>query len=114
MTTRRKVLVGVGVVLLGAAVVAANLYYKKADGKIVAVESIKKRDLEAIVSASGKIQPKTHVNISADTMGRVTELAVDEGDRVKRGPVPAADRSAQPAERRPARRSRRWPPPKPR
>ncbi len=85
MTTGKKVMIGVGVVLLGAAVVAANLYYKKADGKIVAVEAIKKRDLESIVSASGKIQAKTQVNISADTMGRVTELAVEEGDVVKRG-----------------------------
>ena len=37
------------------------------------------------MSASGKIQAKRDVNISADTMGRVTELAVDEGDRVKKG-----------------------------
>jgi HlyD family secretion protein len=37
------------------------------------------------VSASGKIQPKRFVNISADTMGRVTGLAVNEGDRVARG-----------------------------
>ena len=37
------------------------------------------------MSASGKIQPKRSVNISADTMGRVTDLAVDEGDRVKKG-----------------------------
>ena len=38
-----------------------------------------------MVSASGKIQPKRFVNISADTMGRVTELAVNEGDRIKKG-----------------------------
>ena len=37
------------------------------------------------MSASGKIQPKTLVNISADTMGRVTGLAVNEGDRVTKG-----------------------------
>ena len=36
------------------------------------------------MSASGKIQPKHLVNISADTMGRVTNLAVEEGDRVKK------------------------------
>src|SRR5213078_3761067 len=36
-------------------------------------------------SASGKIQAKRAVNISADTMGRVTTLAVEEGDRVKKG-----------------------------
>jgi HlyD family secretion protein len=37
------------------------------------------------VSASGKVQPKTQVNISANTTGRVTRLAVDEGQRVKAG-----------------------------
>ena len=37
------------------------------------------------MSASGKIQPKRLVNISADTPGRVVNLAVNEGDRVKKG-----------------------------
>ena len=37
------------------------------------------------MSASGKIQAKRTVNISADNMGRVTQLSVEEGDRVKRG-----------------------------
>ena len=41
--------------------------------------AVRQRDLEAIVSASGTIQPKRSVNVSADTMGRVTELAVEEG-----------------------------------
>ena len=35
------------------------------------------RDLEAIVSASGKIQPKRLVNITAETPGRVVDLAVN-------------------------------------
>ena len=47
-----------------------------------------------IVSASGKIQPKRFVNISADTSGRVVDLAVNEGDRVDAGSVPDANRSA--------------------
>jgi len=63
----------------------ANVKFKKKDGVTVNTEAIQKRRLEAIVSASGKIQPKTLVNISADTMGRVTGLAVNEGDRVAKG-----------------------------
>ena len=51
----------------------------------ITVETIKARDLEAVVSASGKIQPKRLVNISADTSGRVVNLAVNEGDRVAQG-----------------------------
>ena len=66
----------------GAAATFAN---RGDQGTIVTAESVQKRDLEAIVSASGKIQPKKTVNISAQTMGRVTRLAVEEGDRVKAG-----------------------------
>src|SRR4029453_1073755 len=55
------------------------------DPPAVAVEEARSRDLEAIVSASCKIQPKRQVNISANTMGRVTRLAVEEGQRVRAG-----------------------------
>jgi HlyD family secretion protein len=51
----------------------------------VTAEALRKRDLEAVVSASGKIQAKRFVNMSAVQMGRVTKLAVEEGDRVKAG-----------------------------
>jgi HlyD family secretion protein len=65
---------------------AAASFARRGDtGIVVTVETIQKRDLEAIVSASGKIDPKKTVNISAQTMGRVTQLAVKEGDRVRAG-----------------------------
>jgi HlyD family secretion protein len=73
-------------VLLVAAGAAAAAFARRGDqGITVTVETIQKRDLEAIVTASGKIQPEKTVNISAQTMGRVTRLAVEEGDRVKAG-----------------------------
>ena len=58
---------------------------RKAKPSRVNAEGVKKRDLEAIVTASGTIQAKRFVNISAVQMGRVTRLAVEEGDRVKAG-----------------------------
>src|SRR6478609_11444488 len=83
--SRKNVLIAIVVVLIGAGVVAANLYYKKDKGLSVTTESIKTRDLEAIVSAAGKIQAKRTINVSSDTVGRVINLAVNEGDRVKVG-----------------------------
>src|SRR5947208_6649881 len=83
--SRKNVLIVSGIVLLAAAVIAANLYFKKEKGLTVTTDVIKTRDLEAIVSASGKIQPKRLVNISADTPGRVVNLAVNEGDRIHVG-----------------------------
>jgi HlyD family secretion protein len=85
MTRKKKVLIGAGIVVVLGAVAFANFKFKRVDGIAVHVEAVQKRKLDAIVSASGKIQPKRFVNISADTSGRVTELAVNEGDRVKRG-----------------------------
>jgi HlyD family secretion protein len=82
---RQKIAIGVGIAVLAIAVFALNLYFKRNKGPEVQVEVIERRDLVAIVSASGKIQPKRLVNISADTVGRVTRLAVDEGEPVKAG-----------------------------
>ena len=82
---RRNILIALAVVLVGGALVAANLFFKKDPALVVTVETIKARDLESIVSASGKIQPKKLVNIAAETSGRVVDLAVDEGDTVKTG-----------------------------
>ncbi len=82
---RKKIIIGVLVLVVAAAMIGANVYFKRDPGVAVQVEKIQKRDLEAIVSASGKIRAKRSVNISANTMGRVTKLAVEEGSRVKAG-----------------------------
>src|SRR5438046_1631904 len=83
--TGRNLLTALGIFVLGGALVAANLWFRSTPGVLVTVEQVKTRDLEAIVSSSGKIQPKRLVNISADTSGRVVNLAVNEGDRVTKG-----------------------------
>jgi HlyD family secretion protein len=82
---RRNIIIGLTLVLLVAAGVGGAVWYKRKPALVVTTETIKARDLEAIVSASGKIQPKRLVNISADTPGRVVNLAVDEGHRVTKG-----------------------------
>jgi HlyD family secretion protein len=85
MSRNKKILIGVGVVVVLGAIVFANLKFKRQTGTTVNVEAVQKRDLQAIVSASGKIQPQRLVNISADTMGRVTDLKIEEGQRVTKG-----------------------------
>src|SRR5256714_4533034 len=83
--SRKNVLITLAVVLVAAAVVGVNIYFKRDKGVTVTTETIRTGDLEAIVSASGKIQPKRLVNITAETAGRVVNLAVNEGDRIKIG-----------------------------
>jgi HlyD family secretion protein len=83
--TRKKVVIAVGVLVVLGALAFVNLKYARSNAVSVTAEKVEKRDLEAIVSASGKIQPKRSVNISADTMGRVVNLAINEGDVVTKG-----------------------------
>jgi HlyD family secretion protein len=85
LTRNKKIMIGAGVAVVLAGVAYANVRFKRVEGVTVNTEKIQKRDLQAIVSASGKIQPKRFVNISADTSGRVTDLAVNEGERVTKG-----------------------------
>jgi HlyD family secretion protein len=85
MTRAKKSLVGVGILVVLGGLAYANFQFKRTPGTEVTTEKIERRDLEAIVSASGKIQPKKSVQISAETVGKVVNLAVNEGDMVKAG-----------------------------
>lgn len=47
--------------------------------------AVELRELTATVRASGTIQPKRQVNVSANAIGTITSLAVEEGQRVQAG-----------------------------
>lgn len=51
----------------------------------VRVDAVQARDLVASVTASGQIQPRTKVAVSAEVQGRIVRLPVKEGDLVKVG-----------------------------
>jgi HlyD family secretion protein len=85
LSRRKKIFMAVAAVLVIGAAGGYAWWAKRSAAPTVTVETIRMRDLEALVSASGKIQPKRFVNISADTSGRVVDLAVNEGDRVAPG-----------------------------
>src|SRR5881409_4086117 len=85
MSKRNKVLVGSGAVALIAILVVVSAGARRDRGVEVRFEKVAKRDLVAAVTASGKIQPKKQVDISADITGRITRIAVREGDFVQKG-----------------------------
>ena len=85
MSKRGKVLVGAGVAVVIAGLVVISAGARRDRGAAVRFEKVGHRDLVAAVTASGKIQPKKKVDISADITGRITRIAVREGDLVTRG-----------------------------
>ena len=71
-------------------VLVGGLFFLSASKKAnrateVRIEKVGRRDLVATVTASGRIDAKTSVDISADITGRITEIAVHEGDLVRKG-----------------------------
>jgi HlyD family secretion protein len=86
MSRRMKLGLIAGIVLLViGGLVAFRINKKKHQGTEVRLERVARRDLVSAVTASGKIQAKTSVDISADITGRIIDIAVREGDLVKRG-----------------------------
>ena len=86
MSRRMKVGLVVAIVVLAVAgVVAFRINRSRNAATEVRLEQVSRRDLVSAVTASGKIEAKTSVDISADITGRIIDIAVREGDVVKRG-----------------------------
>ena len=85
MSKRNKVLLGGGGAVLLVLLVIVSASAKREKGVEVRFETVGRRDLVAAVTASGKIQPKKKVDVSADITGRITRIAVREGDFVQKG-----------------------------
>jgi HlyD family secretion protein len=75
---------GLLVVAVGA-IVALGAAKSKNKAVEVRLEQVGTRDLVAVVTASGKIEPDTKVDILSDIQGRITRIGVKEGDLVRKG-----------------------------
>ncbi len=86
MSKKKKLLlVAGGLVVIAAAAVAWKAKNGQR-GKIeVQVEPVAARQIVQTVTATGRIQPVTQVNISADVSAKITRLAVEEGSWVEKG-----------------------------
>lgn len=84
MTRAKKLwIIGASLAILVAFSVAMASRGEKGAG--VQVAPVGREDLQAKVSANGKVQAVTKADISANMVGQVTRLAVKEGDIVKKG-----------------------------
>ncbi len=85
MKTKTKIFIGAGAGLLITVLVLVNLKRSSSSEIKVEAEKIKRTDVVSIVTANGKVKPKTEVKISASISAQIIDLPVEEGDRVKRG-----------------------------
>lgn len=82
----KRILIGVGIVLVLGAVVALSLRGGRGSkGTKVYTEAAARRDISRLVKASGEINPRLKVNLSAHVVGKIEKLFVEEGDTVELG-----------------------------
>jgi HlyD family secretion protein len=82
---KRKIIWVVAVVAVLAAVGGFAMSRRGPKPKGVQTAKVERQDLQAKVSANGKVQATKKVDISATVPGQVIHLAVREGDFVKKG-----------------------------
>ena len=82
----KKFLIGAVVVLALGGIVFASLRAGGDDkGAKIYAEPVATRDVSQVVKASGELQPRIQVNISAHVIGKIDKLYVVEGDSIQRG-----------------------------
>jgi len=82
---KKKILIGSGAFILGAVIVIASIKGSGTKGESVYAELAKSRNIQAIVTATGEVDPKVKVNISAHIVGKIERLYFKEGDMVRKG-----------------------------
>ena len=82
---KRWIWIGAGVLVVLALVGVSIARQSGSKATAVQFARVRTEDITSTVRAPGKIEPRTQVKISADLMGKIVRLAVQEGDQVKRG-----------------------------
>jgi HlyD family secretion protein len=85
MKKKKKIIIILAALVVVVAVVLANVLKSGEKTFTVQAEEVEKGDLTSVVTAYGKIVPRTDVQISAYVPAKIVKLPVKEGDRVKRG-----------------------------
>lgn len=86
MTRRTKVGIFVGILVLVVAGLFVMSRARAANAATeVRIETVARRDLVSAVTASGRIEAKSQVDVSADILGRIIRIGVQEGDWVTKG-----------------------------
>jgi HlyD family secretion protein len=82
-----KWVLGIGGAVIVAGAVIASVKMSQRGVVTVQTGKVTKQDLVSQVTASGEIKPRDYYNVGANVMGRIVEIGVKEGDRVRKGQV---------------------------
>jgi HlyD family secretion protein len=81
----KKTLIITGAAVLVGLIIFGSIRGGGSSGEKVYVEPATARNIQAIVTAPGEIDPKVKVNISAHIVGKIEKIYFKEGDNVRKG-----------------------------
>ena len=84
MSRRKKIIAGVLALVIVAIIVVVSVKKRQSTGTSVTMAKVQRLDLTSKVTANGRIDAKRKVDLSANVMGQIVNLAVREGDTVKK------------------------------
>src|SRR5687768_15498604 len=85
MKRRTKIIIAIVAILAIAGITGASIAPRGKEGTPVTFGKVERTDLTSKVSSNGQIDAQRKVDLSANVMGQIVNLAVREGDVVKKG-----------------------------
>ncbi|MFH1214298.1 MAG: efflux RND transporter periplasmic adaptor subunit [Candidatus Neomarinimicrobiota bacterium] len=82
---RKKILILILIVIAVSGIIFMNMNKKKEKPLAVQTEKVSRQRIVQTVNASGSLEPVSEVKISANVAARITNIAVKEGNIVKKG-----------------------------
>ena len=82
---KRILIIVAGLLVLGGILAASMKAGSAKKGVRVYAEAAARRDIQQVVKATGEIDPRTKVNISAHVVAKIEKLFVNEGDWIEKG-----------------------------
>ncbi|NIM58932.1 MAG: biotin/lipoyl-binding protein, partial [Candidatus Aminicenantes bacterium] len=84
--SKKKIIIGsIAILVIGVMIILISTRNKGNQGIAVETAKVERQKIVETVTATGRIQPKTKVKISADVAAKITGLNVKEGEWVEKG-----------------------------
>jgi HlyD family secretion protein len=83
--SKRKAIIGLSVIAIIVVIIVIMVNKNGNHKTIVQTEVAGKQNIVEVVTATGKIEPRTRVKISADVAAKIIHLAIKEGEWVEKG-----------------------------
>ena len=93
----QKIVLGAGLLLVVGIGVLVVVQKRKAGIVPVQAGKVTRQTLAQVVTASGEVRPRNYVNINSQSFGKIVEIRVAEGQRVRRGDVLLRLEAVQPS-----------------